>query len=189
MGLGDKSPLFLNLFVLGCLLLARLRTLPLHGLLGNQVGPDGVRSELGVALDRFILAKNRLVHLFQEQFDLRLTQFHHGALELLVWHPCGFLDICDRDDLVFVEEAQDGGLEHIDDQLVLAGREKSMHFDLPMGEEPSQLATSVGILVPQLEALNARIELLWQLDDGVSHRWPRPTRENLDAKVHSNGRA
>ena len=77
-----------------------------------------------VDFDFLVLLEDGFLRVFFEQeFDLRCTKAHHGSLEQLLGQlrPLHDLAVCGLG--AIVEEAEDGRLEHISDELVLFGRE------------------------------------------------------------------
>lgn len=88
-------------------------------LLRDQVATDRVRTELGVNFDLLVLTKDGLVNFFQQDLDLGVAEAHHGSFELLLAETGSLTDLRASHLFILVKKAEDGCLEHIDDQLIL----------------------------------------------------------------------
>lgn len=92
----------------------------LKRLYGNDVHFDHFGIEVLVNFDLFVVFEDRLIDLLGENFDLRVAKFHHGGLEVFLWHIGRRLDVraCDLTDTILVEEAKDAGLVDADREEV-----------------------------------------------------------------------
>jgi len=66
-----------------------------------------------------MLSKDGLRGLLRQNFDLRVTQFHHGRLELLLRHIAHLFDLRASHLSICIEKTKNASLEHADSQLVL----------------------------------------------------------------------
>lgn len=82
MGLHDELPLASDLLSLGRLFWGSFCSLLLDNFLWDEIAADRIRVELWINLDLFTVFKDGLFGvLLQEQFDLRVAEFHHRGLE------------------------------------------------------------------------------------------------------------
>ena len=83
--------------------------------------------KLRVDFDFLVFLEDGFLRVFLEQeFDLRCTEAHHSSLEKLLrqLRPLHDLAVCGLS--AIIEEAEDGRLEHIGDELILFGRERHL---------------------------------------------------------------
>ena len=159
MGLHDVLSLLGHLLELSILLGRRLDSLLLDHLLGDQGKSDRVACELRVHLDLLVIFKDGLVDLLEQNFDLGVTESHHCTSEVL-WVHSGLLDnLSARKLAILVEEAQDGGLENIRDQLILLCCVGHGELDRAVREEPRQGSVRLLLLKEALKFLRANLEL------------------------------
>ena len=165
-GLDNELTLTVDLLLLVILLCSGLCSLFLHVLLRDQIQSDRAILELRIWLNLFILTKDWLINLLEKDFYLRVAEFHHGRLELLVRDGSSLLDISARHLVVLIKEAQNGSLVHICDELILFGQIQRYHLDLTVRVQPCQSLVCVLVFEEQVKAILARSELLWK-----SARW------------------
>lgn len=77
-----------------------------------------------------MLSKDWLRGLLRQNFDLWVTQFHHGRLELLLRHVAHLFYLRTSHLSLFIEKTKDASLEHADGQLVLLWSEQGLHLNL-----------------------------------------------------------
>ena len=128
--LADGLALSSNLLSLLSLVLGCLNGLLLDDLLRDEVASDLVAGILGIDLDLFVWLEDWLVDLFEEDLDFRVAESHHGGSELVLWHLSALNDLSAGQLLLIVEEAEDGCLEDIGDQLVLLWGIVQLKLDL-----------------------------------------------------------